>query len=1158
MKQQLRKLWLLALLAMMSVANAWADNEVAQIGSTKYATLSAAVEAATDGATIKIIKAGNYAIPAITKTLTIDAENVTGVVVEHTTNAAITTIAQGKTATFKNITFDLGTTVALATAHGFGTLNGNNGALVMDGCTINGALNLFGVSTFTNCTFSASGIYNIWAVNDNATFTDCTFENTNRAVNVYDQKHGTTSKEVSFSNCTFNSTGNEKKKAAINIHHNADPVQATGAKFAVSISNCSTSGDNWAGTVAETGEPAAATICYSPLWMISDIKNWADGDITVTVGGAAQNVIVAQIGEAYYATLADAVEAAAENDIVKILKAGTYAIPAITKTLTIDAENVTGVVVEHTTNAAITTIAQGKTATFKNITFDLGTTVALATAHGFGTLNGNNGALVMDGCTINGALNLFGVSTFTNCTFSASGIYNIWAVNDNATFTNCTFENTNRAVNVYDQKHGNTSKTVSFSGCTFNGSAKKKAAINIHHNPDNQTAGAKFAVTISNCTTSGDNWAATVAETGEPGGATICYSPLWMISDIKNWKNDDIKVTVGTDVQNFSVAQIGEAKYPTLQEAFNAGGEVTLLNDITLSEAANIPSGKEVTLNLNGKTIIGPTADYAIIVEGTLTVSGETDGSAINATSNTANKGVFFVKNGQLTINSGTFTAASDVAVITIDDENDASQIVVSGGTFSSNVNEFAKEGYIAIQEQEGNASVYKVYTMAVSTTSDTTTEHTETMTVKDGDTTKQTITVSVTPTASESTSAGDVALNQVDLSSVIQDVIAATDLGTDPTINVSVELQVNATTKSSDTTGDNKKITFEVKPQAVVKVNDTAKDPVDISNDQLTDGAKFDFTLDVTDLSVADGGQVKVVHKSSDSATYPDETFMATVTEEESKKYVNITTTHFSEFEVSNSSVSAGDDVTLTDGATTYNITTDTQVASATYVRSFDAERVDKYQSWLVPFDYTITAEDASNFDFFKINMIANAPDEATAADANKLWIFLDPVTTGATLHANMPYVFKPKSEQTNYQFKTTSATLKAKNAETLIQTQTMANNYNFYATYSNTTATAGDPFYYVSVDGKICKGTSVTVGAYRWIIKATSKSISYSPLLTFDFVEGDNTNANTTGIETLDTEKGCVESYYNISGQEMKTPGKGVHIVKSADGKVKKVIIK
>jgi hypothetical protein len=240
LKNYARQLWLsllllvgVAAIAVPGLNGTNEDSPVAMINETgiKYLTLQEAVAAAEDGATIQVIKAGEYAIPAIPKNLTIEA-TVNGVVVNHIDNAAITTIASGKTATFKNITFNLGTE-ALATGHGFGTLNGSNGALVMDGCTINGALNLFGESKFTNCNFNAEGFYNIWAVNDNATFTGCTFTNTNRAVNVYDQKKGSTTKNVSFSGCTFN--GSEEKKAAVNIHHNPN---GTAAKYGHYIIRC--------------------------------------------------------------------------------------------------------------------------------------------------------------------------------------------------------------------------------------------------------------------------------------------------------------------------------------------------------------------------------------------------------------------------------------------------------------------------------------------------------------------------------------------------------------------------------------------------------------------------------------------------------------------------------------------------------------------------------------------------------------------------------------------------------------------------------------------------------------------------------------------------------------------------------------------------------
>ena len=74
------------------------------------------------------------------------------------------------------------------------------------------------------------------------------------------------------------------------------------------------------------------------------------------------------------------------------------------------------------------------------------------------------------------------------------------------------------------------------------------------------------------------------------------------------------------------VAQVGEERFVTLQEAFNAGGEVVVLKDITLEETATIPAGKVVTLDLAGYTISQEkacTGNYNMIYnKGTLTIKG--------------------------------------------------------------------------------------------------------------------------------------------------------------------------------------------------------------------------------------------------------------------------------------------------------------------------------------------------------------------------------------------------------------------------------------------------------------------------------------------------------------------------------------------------------
>ena len=76
------------------------------------------------------------------------------------------------------------------------------------------------------------------------------------------------------------------------------------------------------------------------------------------------------------------------------------------------------------------------------------------------------------------------------------------------------------------------------------------------------------------------------------------------------------------------VAQVGEERFVTLQEAFNVGGEVVVLKNITLEETATIAAGKEVVLDLNGKTISmvyakdATTSHTMILNNGNLTITG--------------------------------------------------------------------------------------------------------------------------------------------------------------------------------------------------------------------------------------------------------------------------------------------------------------------------------------------------------------------------------------------------------------------------------------------------------------------------------------------------------------------------------------------------------
>ena len=194
-----------------------------------------------------------------------------------------------------------------------------------------------------------------------------------------------------------------------------------------------------------------------------------------------------------------------------------------------------------------------------------------------------------------------------------------------------------------------------------------------------------------------------------------------------------------------------------------------------------------------------------------------------------------------------------------------------------------------------------------------------------------------------------------------------------------------------------------------------------------------------------------------------------------------------------------------LSDG-TAYTSTSDVSETTATYTKSIGDERVGKYQAWFVPFDYTVTTDDLEKFDFFKINFIANAAEEGVNPEDDHVYIFLNPIAAGTTLYGNKPYVYRAKEAVDNYSFTTENTTLLAKNESSVLQTSTALANYDFYGTYDDVTATPSSPFYYISINGNVCYGTSVTVGPYRWILRATSKGgVSYAPQITFS--EGETT---------------------------------------------------
>ena len=121
-------------------------------------------------------------------------------------------------------------------------------------------------------------------------------------------------------------------------------------------------------------------------------------------------------------------------------------------------------------------------------------------------------------------------------------------------------------------------------------------------------------------------------------------------------------------------------------------------------------------------------------------------------------------------------------------------------------------------------------------------------------------------------------------------------------------------------------------------------------------------------------------------------------------------------------------------------------------------------------------------------------------------------------------------------YAFTSTPAVLKARTSadDYILKTETTTDIYKFYATYEDTEATGADPFYYVNINGGISYGnsTSVHVGAFRWIIRKTSKfGNEESYVKEMHFVDGEEDGE--TGISLTPAPSPGRGEIYNLAGQ-------------------------
>ena len=153
-----------------------------------------------------------------------------------------------------------------------------------------------------------------------------------------------------------------------------------------------------------------------------------------------------------------------------------------------------------------------------------------------------------------------------------------------------------------------------------------------------------------------------------------------------------------------TVAKIGDVEYRSLQKAFDAGGEVTLLCDVNLAETVVLAEGKTATLDLNGKTIDVTYNEstskhiYALDNYGTLTIKDSKGTGKIVA------RGMYNRDGAKLTINEAEVVGADWNGGACVWGYG-TSELYLNNATLVGNTGCVSSEGYIEI-----NGGTYTCY----------------------------------------------------------------------------------------------------------------------------------------------------------------------------------------------------------------------------------------------------------------------------------------------------------------------------------------------------------------------------------------------------------------------------------------------------------------
>ena len=202
----------------------------------------------------------------------------------------------------------------------------------------------------------------------------------------------------------------------------------------------------------------------------------------------------------------------------------------------------------------------------------------------------------------------------------------------------------------------------------------------------------------------GDGYAditVTVPMASEPQTVNVIYNGIGEQPTVVNHTYTDGKLTVTFRTNHFSefivtnTDDVSVSNETALAASLVYGMNVTLANDISISNRINIPAGVTSTLDLENYDITS--TQYCFRVFGELTINGTgtvESGTSDPVVANYEYLPIWASNGGIITINGGTYIAHDFAEVVYVDGNEVSGKVIINGGTFQSTSSD-TKAGYL-------------------------------------------------------------------------------------------------------------------------------------------------------------------------------------------------------------------------------------------------------------------------------------------------------------------------------------------------------------------------------------------------------------------------------------------------------------------------------